>query len=139
MQAPTMRIVLTWPISDGKVVIGTPKYKLVSATSRSRPHPVSARTRRDEQRARQTKRKVGQSGWLFTHGYGIPALADFLINQWKAACERAGCRQLASRRASTCATLMNLKGVPIPTLSSWLGHATASFTMLAKSTAGPER
>ncbi|WP_371831560.1 MULTISPECIES: tyrosine-type recombinase/integrase [Nocardiaceae] len=67
---------------------------------------------------------------MFVNELGDPVHPDYLTDCWRAACARAGVPVINLHdERHTCATLMILNGVPIPTVSAWLGHATAAFTM----------
>ena len=58
--------------------------------------------------------------------YHPDSLSDF----WRALCTAAGVPRIRLHDARhTCATLMHLQGVPIVTISAWLGHADPAFTM----------
>lgn len=133
MQNHTMRIVRTRSIADGKVVVGKPK---TDRSSRELPIPdpvysalLYARAVQQRER-REAGDKYVDSGYVFVDKLGRPVYPDYLTDRWKAACERAGVPVINLHdERHTCATLMILNGVPIPTVSAWLGHATASFTM----------
>ena len=133
MEAHTIRVVRTRTIVDGKVEIGEPK------TERSKrdlpiPDPVYSSLLHARAVQRQEMSHAGDrycdSGYVFVNELGAPVYPDYLTDRWKAACKRAGVPviNLHDERHSS-ATLMILNGVPIPVVSVWLGHATASFTM----------
>jgi integrase len=133
MDAHTMQIVRTRTIADGKVIIGEPK------TERSKrmlpiPDPVytsllHARAVQRRERA-EAGSKYQDSGYVLVDALGRPYYPDYFTDRWKAACTRAKVTVINLHdERHTCATLMILNGVPIPTVSAWLGHATASFTM----------
>ena len=133
MKAHTMRIVRTRTIADGKVVIGTPK---TTRSKRDLPIPDPVYTALLHARAVQHREKLAagdeyvDTGYVFVDTKGRPYYPDYLTDRWKAACERANVPVINLHdERHTCATLMILNGVPIPTVSAWLGHATASFTM----------
>lgn len=133
MKAHTIRIVRTRSIADGKVVIGEPKTDR-SGRELPLPDPVylSLLYARAVQKRERTEAGTAyqDSGYVFVDRFGRPVYPDYLTDRWKAACERAGVPVINLHdERHTCATLMILNGVPIPTVSAWLGHATASFTM----------
>lgn len=133
MEAHTIRIVRTRTIADGKVVIGKPKTDR-SGRELPIPDPVYSsllHARAVQQRERlEAGSKYGDSGYVFVDSLGRPVYPDYLTDRWKAACGRAGVPVINLHdERHTCATLMILNGVPIPTVSAWMGHATASFTM----------
>ncbi|MDV7992177.1 tyrosine-type recombinase/integrase [Rhodococcus sp. IEGM 1374] len=133
MEAHTMRIVRTRTIVDGKVIIGQPK------TDRSKrdlpiPDPVYSSLLHaravQRQEMSQARDRYRDSGHVFVNELGDPVYPDYLTDRWKAACARAGVPVINLHdERHTCATLMILNGVPIPTVSAWLGHATSAFTM----------
>lgn len=133
MDTHTMKIVRTRTIVDGKVVIGKPK---TDRSSRELPIPDPVYTSLLHARAvqKRERRAAGDryrdSGYLFVDRLGRPVYPDYLTDRWKDACKRAGVPVINLHdERHTCATLMILNGVPIPTVSAWLGHATAAFTM----------
>lgn len=133
MEAHTMRIVRTRTIADGKVVIGKPKTE---RSGRVLPIPDPVYTSLLHARAVQQREKLEAgdkyqgSGYVFVDALGRAVYPDYLTDRWKAACERAGVPVINLHdERHTCATLMILNGVPVPTVSAWLGHATPSFTM----------
>ncbi|WP_100503974.1 site-specific integrase [Mycobacteroides abscessus] len=133
MEAHTMKIVRTRTIVDGKVVIGKPK---TDRSNRELPIPDPVYTSLLHARAvqRQERADAGDryrdSGYVIVDQFGRAPYPDYLTDRWKDACKRAGVPVINLHdERHTCATLMILNGVPIPTVSAWLGHATASFTM----------
>lgn len=133
MEAHTMQIVRTRTIVDGTVVIGQPK------TERSKrglpiPDPVYSSLLHARAVQRQELSRGGDkyrdSGYVFVNELGTPVYPDYLTDRWKAACARAGVPVINLHdERHTCATLMILNGVPNPTVSAWLGHATSAYTM----------
>ncbi|MDI9934747.1 tyrosine-type recombinase/integrase [Rhodococcus sp. IEGM 1351] len=133
MEAHTIQIVRTRTIADGKVVIGKPKTK---RSRRELPIPDPVYSSLLHARAVQHRERLEagtdyqESGYVFVDALGRPVYPDYLTDRWKAACGRAGVPVINLHdERHTCATLMILNGVPIPTVSEWLGHATAAFTM----------
>lgn len=133
MKAHTMRIERTRTIVDGKVIIGKPKTE---RSNRDLPIPDPAYTALVHARAVQGREKAEagdkyrDSGYVLVDQFGREPYPDYLTDRWKDACRRAGVPVINLHdERHTCATLMILDGVPIPTVSAWLGHATAAFTM----------
>jgi integrase len=61
---------------------------------------------------------------------GRPYHPDTLSDFWRELCAEAKVSQIRLHDARhTCATLMHLQGVPIVTISAWLGHSDPAFTM----------
>lgn len=87
--------------------------------------------RQEKSQARDRYRdRYRDSGHVSVNELGDLVYPDYLTDRWKAACARAGVPVINLHdERHTCATLMILNGVPIPTVSAWLGHATAAFTM----------
>jgi len=133
MTAHTIKIQRTRTVVDGKVVIGEPKTDR-STRELPIPDPVYSSLLHARAMQKREKAKAGDkyrdTGYVIVDEFGRAPYPDFLTDQWKRACKRAGVPVINLHdERHTCATLMILNGVPIPVVSAWLGHATASFTM----------
>jgi integrase len=61
---------------------------------------------------------------------GRPYHPDTLSDFWRELCGAAGVKRIRLHDARhSCASIMHAQGVPIATISAWLGHGDPSFTM----------
>lgn len=61
---------------------------------------------------------------------GQPYHPDTISDYWRGVCKAAKVPAIRLHDARhTCGTLMHLQGVPIVTVSAWLGHADPAFTL----------
>ncbi|WP_280246524.1 tyrosine-type recombinase/integrase [Nocardia abscessus] len=72
----------------------------------------------------------GAGAYVVCDEAGEPLHPDKLSRGWHVVCTAAGVRPIRLHDARhTCGTLMHLQGVPIATVSAWLGHCDAAFTL----------
>lgn len=126
MDAHELTIRRTRVVVNGKVEIGTPK---TARSTRTLPIPDPLYSALLHTRASQMRRQmVGE--YVVVNEQGRPPYPDHLSDEWVKACQKAKVQAIKLHDARhTCATLLHLQGVPIVTVSAWMGHATASFTM----------
>lgn len=121
MDAHELTIRRTRVVVNGKVEIGTPK---TARSTRTLPIPDPLYSALLYARLRS----VGE--YVVVNEQGQPPYPDHLSDEWVKACQKAKVQPIKLHDARhTCATLLHLQGVPIVTVSAWMGHATASFTM----------
>ncbi len=70
------------------------------------------------------------SGYVVVDKAGKPLSPHALKPWWSRMLATAGVSPVRRHGARhTCATLMDLEGVPIAVIAAWLGHASSAFTM----------
>jgi len=96
-------------------------------------------------RSRQAAEKLALGEAYYDMGYvvcneaGEPYHPSTLSTLWHGAIRNLGVPQIRLHDARhTCATLMQVQGVPIALVAAWLGHADVSFTMRTYVHAQPE-
>ncbi|MGO4617918.1 site-specific integrase [Nocardia sp. 2YAB30] len=72
----------------------------------------------------------GEGAYVVCDEAGESLHPDKLSRSWHVVCDAAGVQSIRLHDARhTCGTLMHLQGVPIATVSAWLGHCDAAFTL----------
>lgn len=128
--APTLTV-RTTRVSTAAGVIEQADAK-TAASSRVLPIPVHMlpilrRVRREQQKMKLTAGRLWEGeadGHLLTHDLGRALSPRTLNNWWTRSLDFAGLprRRLHASR-HTAASLLNLRGAPVPMTAAWLGHA----------------
>lgn len=129
-----LRIRQTRTEVDGRVVIGEPK---TSRSRRALPMDPTLTAALHDLRRRQASERLtagpaayDDSGWIVVDELGRAIAPSVYSDRFARLARRAALPVIRLHDARhSWATLAHLNGVPVATISAWLGHATASFTM----------
>jgi len=134
LKQSVLRIRQTRTEVDGRVVIGEPK---TSRSRRALPMDPTLTAALHDLRRRQASERLtagpaayDDSGWIVVDELGRAIAPSVYSDRFARLARRAALPVIRLHDARhSWATLAHLNGVPVATISAWLGHATASFTM----------
>ncbi len=133
LKAGTLTIAGNRVYGDDGIVEDSPKSKM---SARELPLPgevvaVLKAARKDQQRERLALGEAyGGGEFVACNEAGAPYSPGLLTYRWGTMLDGLGIERVRLHDARhTCGTLMHLRGVPIAVIASWLGHASAAFTM----------
>ncbi|HKI39616.1 site-specific integrase [Mycobacterium sp.] len=133
LKAKTVSIVENRVAIGKEIVSGTPKSK---ASTRTLPLPNEVVDVLKAARRRQAEERLafgegyGSGDYVACDETGQSYHPNLLTFRWGRMLDGLGIERVRLHDARhSCATLMHLRQVPIAVIASWLGHASAAFTM----------